>query len=141
MALRHAGKHLGQSGPDAEDRADIEVLIGGPVKKEIETGLHSLFGPPVTHHQRHLRQRVQDNGNIGFKLPFHLPAAEDMHHIVKKIGVAVGHLFKRLFAALLKQRVALPSVRKFPKRAPVAGGQQALSLQERNRETARPPRG
>jgi hypothetical protein len=83
VAVGELRYHLGETDSQAEDRADREVRIGGSVEEYVETGAQVILRFPVTNHDGHFRQRMEHDGYVRLELPFHLPAAEHVHDIIK----------------------------------------------------------
>jgi hypothetical protein len=100
-------EHLGKACSEIENRADIEVSVCGFIEQNVEARIHAVFRQPIANHDRDFGKRVQNHGNIGFKLLIDPLAAEKVNDVVKKRGVDIGHLFHRLFTALLKQGISI----------------------------------
>jgi hypothetical protein len=114
------GEHLREPGSQRESGSDVEIPIRGFVKKDMETGIQAVFRQPVTDHEGDLRQRAEDHRYIRFELLLHLPAAENMNHVIEQVRVGVRHPFHGFLAALLKERIPLPASPEFPKGYPPA---------------------
>ena len=83
---------------------------------------------------------MQDHRDVGLKLARHLPAGEQVHHVVEEVGVLIGHPLHGLFAAPAEQGIALAARFQFPERDPLAAGCHPLPVENVVEKGCRHPR-